>query len=138
MPEPNSGCWLWLGYLDKDGYGNFSVNRETPIRAHRASYEFYKGPIPPDMLVLHKCDVPACVNPDHLFVGSQKENIADMHRKRRGPDRRGAKHPLSRLTEDDVRVIRESAEKQNILALRFRVTQSHISRIKSGSHWAHV
>lgn len=90
------------------------------------------------MLVLHKCDVPACVNPGHLFTGTQKKNIADMYGKGRGPERRGEKHPLSRLNEDDIRTIRSSAESQNALAQRFGVTQSNISRIKNMKNWTHV
>ena len=139
MPEPNTGCWLWLGYCDKDGYGHFSVDRSVaPVGAHRVSYEFYRGPVPRHLLVLHKCDVPACVNPDHLFVGTQKKNIADMYRKGRGPRRKGEMNPRARLSDEDIRAIRLSAENQNALARRFGVTQSNISRIKSMKNWTHV
>ncbi len=82
MPEPNSGCWLWTAYVDRDGYGNITINRK-PTPAHRASWELFKGTIPKGLLVCHKCDTPACVNPDHLFLGTHKDNIRDSFAKGR-------------------------------------------------------
>jgi len=80
MTEPNSGCWLWLGWLNKNGYGRMKLGSEKggtmrqPM-AHRASYEFYKGPIPEGMELDHICSVRCCVNPDHLEVVTHRENI---------------------------------------------------------------
>jgi hypothetical protein len=83
-PEPNTGCWLWLGGEDSKGYGRVGVpgTRKSMI-AHRAVYETHVGPIPPGMQLCHKCDTPACVNPAHMFLGTMSENITDMYRKGR-------------------------------------------------------
>ena len=76
LPEPNSGCWLWDGYISESGYGRFSPKwKMAPFYAHRYSYEIYKGPIPAGMTIDHLCRVRCCVNPDHLEPVSYAENI---------------------------------------------------------------
>lgn len=96
MPEPNSGCWLWMGWLHKDDYGCLRYHGRR-ILAHRASWMAYRGPIPSDKCVLHKCDVPQCVNPDHLFLGTHIDNMEDMKNKNRH---------FSRLSISQVREIK--------------------------------
>ena len=79
-PEPNTGCYLWDGHVDKDGYGR--LKREgRDLRAHRYMYQLVHRHLPDDLLVCHSCDVPACINPAHLFLGTGKDNLQDMSRK---------------------------------------------------------
>jgi hypothetical protein len=85
-PEPTSGCWLWDGQVDLNGYAR--ISRGPPWTritfGHRVAWELHRGPIPTGLSVLHRCDVPGCVNPDHLFLGTQADNMADMNAKGRG------------------------------------------------------
>src|SRR4051812_187652 len=82
-PEPNTGCWLWAGTTQRGGYGKFKAGGAN-VAAHRYSWQMTHGPVPEGLCVLHRCDVPGCVKPEHLFVGTQKENTADMIAKGRG------------------------------------------------------
>lgn len=83
MPVPFSGCWLWDGPIVLKGYGCFSFKQKRRF-AHRVSWELYKGSIPSGMLICHRCDIPSCVNPEHLFPGTYSDNINDMYAKGRG------------------------------------------------------
>jgi hypothetical protein len=84
MPEPNTGCWLFIGSLGSNGYGKLKgVRARTTIMAHRYSWEAHNGPIPRGLFVLHRCDQPSCVNPDHLFLGTHVDNMTDMVKKGR-------------------------------------------------------
>ena len=80
--DRSGDCWLWTGQLDKDGYGMVMINYRS-WKASRAAWHLLVGPIPEGMLVLHKCDVRACCNPDHLWLGTQSDNIRDMDSKGR-------------------------------------------------------
>ena len=88
---PIAGCWLWTGAKKKDGYGNIRYKDQVWI-AHRLSYQIFRGDIPKDGLVLHKCDVPSCINPHHLFLGSAEDNMQDMVKKGRKRGGRTSRH----------------------------------------------
>src|SRR5258708_3006328 len=131
-------CWLWTGEIQPHGYGLLHKSgrrHRSPYRAHRLSWELAYGPIPDDLCVLHRCDVRACVRPDHLFLGSRADNQADMREKHRGRNGglTGASHPRAKLTDQQVREIRrrytgrfgEKAE----LAREYRASQSTIGNI---------
>ena len=117
MPEPNSGCWLWLGAALPKGYGMIGRGgRGTGyIYAHHVAFQISNGPIPTGQFVLHSCDNPYCVNPDHLFLGTQKTNMEDKVAK--GRQRPGEQHPNARLTWAIVRRMRlERASTNKTLA----------------------
>lgn len=134
MPEPNTGCWLWSGSLVTKGYGAFRLNGKS-VMAHRVSYKMYNGEIGL-MHVLHKCDCPSCVNPDHLFLGTDTDNKIDMENK--GRRVRGSLSPMSKLTETDIISIRESKMPGFVIAKKYGVSQSVISRVKSKNSWKHI
>ena len=141
--NPRTGCWNWTGSFRKDGYGKLLVgskidgSRRT-VTASRASYETFVGKIPPGMVVCHKCDNPRCVNPDHLFVGTWKDNFDDMVRKGRRHQARGSHIGCSKLTEAVVRRIKQSPKSTKELADRYGVHVSTIQKIKNGVSWKHV
>lgn len=94
IPEPNSGCFLWLGALDSYGYGALMLPGRKRAKAHRVAWELAFGALPPGKCICHRCDVRACINPAHLFLGTRAENSADMVKKDRP---RGRPSPRSRL-----------------------------------------
>ncbi len=135
------GCWIWQGGKFGSGYGCLVMGGKQ-YGAHRASYEAFVGPIPAGMLVCHTCDVPACVNPSHLFAGTYRDNAQDMIRK--GRQRRGRIGPLwvdptscsfVKLTWNDVHEIRASSESHRALAARFQVHIKTIRRVRAGRTW---
>lgn len=142
-----SGCWLWLGSLNNKGYGQFNLKGDRPVPAHRASWFIYKGEIPanPDsayrtLYVLHRCDNPKCVNPEHLFLGSQQGNMDDkMQKGRHGYGvSLGERHGNARLTVEIVREIRASSESDAVLSARYGISRPTIYAARKGLTWKHV
>lgn len=141
--EKTSGCWLWKGGSTNYGYGCLWCNEKKGlVRAHVFSYKFHKGVVPPGMCVCHKCDVPACVNPDHLWLGTHAENMRDGFAKGRikntNPSR-GENHHKAKLTWDQVHEIRSSPLKgygSSIkLSKQYGVSVQIIDRIVNNRNW---
>ncbi len=137
MPVTESGCWLWLRGLDTTGYGVLKVVGRDE-KAHRASWEMHNGPIPQGSKVLHRCDVRCCVNPEHLFLGSQADNIRDMMAKGRGPDSKGERNANSKITAAQAYAIRNSTLTLRELAAIYPIKKSMLSNIKLGKNWGGV
>ena len=111
VDKTRSGCWLWTGCTNADGYGRLALGRKRTEKAHRVSWELHNGPIPDGAEVCHTCDNPGCVNPDHLFLGTHQDNMTDMRRKGRAVGHRGSSNPRATITElDVVRLRREWAK----------------------------
>lgn len=158
------GCWLWTGARSHNGYGFFKLIGDRQVKAHRWAYEQFVGPVPHGLWVLHHCDIRHCVNPEHLFLGTQKINIADMMAKGRGPDRqvnavylrkgqvtlaqhperraRGAQIGRARLTATQVMAIRAAyaagGVSQRGLAKQYNVSGHTIYSMLCRRTWRHV
>jgi len=131
-------CWFWTGAITGSGYGHLK-HRGYELSVHRISYEMFHGDIPNGMLVCHTCDNKHCVNPAHLFLGTQKENLKDAQEKGIMP--RGSKHYLARLTEDEVLMIRSLHSEgygRRRLARMFYVGETTIRHIVDRNTWKHI
>lgn len=138
IPEPNTGCWLWLGTVLTSGYGQLKMGGARWL-AHRASFFGAYGTLPADMEVRHRaCAMRACVNPDHLAIGTAKDNADD--RERDGHTARGERSGTARLTAGIVRDIRESAtrEASSAIAERHGVSRQTVWHIITRKTWGHV
>jgi hypothetical protein len=138
--EPNSGCWLWTGVVNHDGYGLVRAGgRSAPRRrAHRVSFEVHVGPIPARKIVCHHCDNPPCVNPAHLFLGDDAANVTDMEMKGRARHPRGAAHGNARISDDVVALVRARAgtASQSRIAADLGMHRSTVGKILRGERRA--
>lgn len=135
---PEAGCWIWMGGTTVRGYGQIE-SKGMKHYAHRVSYELFVGPIPKGMYVCHSCDNVACVNPNHLFLGTQKENLQDMASK--GRSTRGVKNPMAKLDAYGVKEIKEgikAGQTDTALAESWMVSRQTINNIRNGKVWNHV
>ena len=147
---PFSGCWIFTGATNDFGYGivGSGARGEPNERVHRITYKHFCGSIPDGMFVCHTCDVPSCCNPDHLFLGTNQDNVNDMVKKRRNskPPRNlhivGSAHPGSKLTEQQVLLIRDTYRKgfgtQQDIAKAYGVARQTISKIVNNQRFKHV
>ena len=133
--EGHEGCWPWPKYCNKDGYGLTKLDGKTSI-ATRVAYLLEVGPIGTGMNVCHRCDNPRCVNPAHLFLGTQKDNCQDAKSKDRHS--RGERNGVAKLNEDAVRSIRRSRRTQVELGQIYGVRQTVISNVILRKSWSHV
>ena len=129
------GCWVWTAALGNSGYGHF-WSGTGPIPAHRMSYMLYKGEIGEGLSVLHRCDNRLCVNPDHLFLGTNKENTADMVSKDR--QAKGSRLGAAKLNEAQIASIRADERSQRKIASEYGVSHTTIGQIKNNQLWRHV
>lgn len=137
-------CWEWRGTITPKGYGHFRVTSKGMTRVHRYSWELHYGKIPEGMLVCHRCDNRKCVNPKHLFLGTNLDNLKDMSQKGRGRTkiRLGEDNPVSKLNTESVQEIRKLYSTGNytyfILADLFKVSYQTIGLVVKRKVWKHV
>lgn len=139
-----SGCWEFTGHRNSQGYGYVRILDKT-FRAHRVSYQYFKGEIPDGFCVCHSCDNPPCCNPDHLWAGTRTENIRDASKKGRlsgeRPNAQGEKHGSSILRDDQVLQIVEEVKKgrhHQVVADEFGISRTTIFDICRGKSWSSI
>lgn len=139
----DSACWEWIGARDSDGYGHITIKIDGKtkwIKAHRLSWEYAFGNIPDHTCVLHHCDNPSCVNPVHLFLGTQEDNMHDMKSKGRSSKRSrvGEDNGNSKLKEIQVLDISKDNRTLREISQQYGVTMATVSDIKRGKIWSHL
>ena len=134
IPEPMSGCYLWVGSLTSQGYGGI-VRKGKLLQAHRVVYEFECGPIPEGAMICHHCDNRICVNPDHLYVGDAQSNNDDMNRRGRNKSPKGSEHHNARLTAAQATEIFYATGSLQSIADRYGIHEMSVYRIKHGCRW---
>lgn len=137
-PIPFTGCFVWLGEVDKDGYGRIS-NDGKKIATHRAAYTIFKGP--PLAFVCHTCDTPSCINPDHLYDGDNSQNMQDRSARGRAKMAIGEKHGRNKYTEQQVlqiRQMRSEGGSMKKIAKAFATTSGYVSLVVGRKIWKHI
>jgi hypothetical protein len=142
--KKTKGCWEWIASKNQYGYGHFWINKFLFLASHRISWMIHNGKIPKGICVLHHCDNPSCVRPDHLWLGTKGDNAIDMVRKGRNKygDVRGEKNGCAKLVKKQILKIKKLwiTKKfiQKELAKNFGISQQQISRILNRNRWKHV
>ena len=141
--QSENECWEWCGYCNKKGRPVISINGKQ-VYAHRYAYQRFIGSIPTGLYVLHTCDNIKCVNPKHLFTGTQLDNMKDMKEKGRANKPKGESNGRAKLTDDDIRFIRKNYRArhriygQKAMARKLGVSTNTIYEIVTGEKWSHV
>ena len=133
------GCWEWTAFRNRNGYGRFQFADGHPVNAHRFAYEITYGPVSLNLFVCHKCDNPTCCRPDHLFLGTPKDNMADCVAKGRINRTfrvRGHDVNTSKLTKEQALTIYNSHESGPVLASRYGISKEAVNMIKTGKNWS--
>lgn len=133
--DHESGCWIWRGCIQSHGYGHIQVNKQR-FSAHRYFFLNLRGPVPDGLFLCHKCDNPRCVNPDHIFLGTGKDNANDMVEK--GRSKKGESHVFAKLTNEQVKRIFVDTREDWIVAQEHGVSSSLVCQIHRGKIWRHV
>ena len=134
----NTDCVIWTKALDSHGYGQ-SWRHGKPYKAHRAAWEeHYNVVLSSDQFLLHKCDTPACINPDHLYIGNQKDNMQDRKNRNRWIPPKGEEVSWSKLTEAEIKLIKELPGLHKDIAKQFGISRSCVSLIKGNKRWKHI
>ena len=130
-------CLEWAGARFIGNYGKIKFGGKS-FQVHRLSFEIHYGPIPPGLCVCHTCDNPPCCNPEHLFLGTKKDNAADRDRKCRDAPHHGNHNGMTKLSERDVVQILADKRTQRVIAANYGVSRSHVGAIKRRVVWSHV
>lgn len=135
----DDGCWRWLDHKTSKGYGEISVSasgKRKTLRAHRVAYEELVADIPDGLHICHRCDIRDCVNPKHLFVGTNSDNVKDRNSKNR--QAKGVKHGRAKLSEEEVIAIYTDRRVTAAIASQYGVSTSTVINIRKGTSWKHI
>ncbi|QDI81663.1 HNH endonuclease [Methylorubrum populi] len=135
--EAENGCWIWTGGFDRGRYGQFYIS-QFKIAAHRVTYALKHGPIAEGFIVCHRCDDPTCVNPEHLFLGTDLDNNADRSAKRRTHQPFGAVESYRKLSAEQAKIILTDKRSARALAQEFGVSPNTVAKVRRGETWKHV
>ena len=132
-----TGCWEWEGAKSVKGYGRIKFGGSY-WAAHRLMAHIKIGDVGGSVTVCHRCDNPCCINPEHLFIGTQKQNIDDRDLKGRRNQARGERQGSAKLTEEQVKAIRLDPRKQSVIAAEFGISRAHVGNLKANRAWKHT
>jgi len=137
IPEPNSGCLLWTAGANACGYGVIGIRKQSTL-AHRVAWAVAFGPVPDEVEVCHKCDVPSCINVAHLYLGTHQDNMDDKVARGRARSAPGERSPHAKLTNEQVLAIRSDPRFLRVIAAEYGIGKSLVSVIRRREVWKHL